>query len=202
MSTHSTATIRSFRALPLLAIFNVLLLSSISHSLLAQFGAPDQGANKVEWLSLEEAMQRMETEPRKIFIDLYTDWCGWCKRMDASTLSNPMIVEYLNEKWYAIKFNAEQKDPITFNGKEYLYVPSGSRGYHQLAYELAGGRLSYPTTVYLDERGAPIQAIPGFKDAPSLDKILKFFGENHYLTQSWVAFQMEYKSPLGQTGSN
>jgi thioredoxin-related protein len=153
-------------------------------------------ADGINWMTFEEAMAAMEKEPKKVFIDLYTDWCGWCKKMDANTFSNATVAAYMNEKFYAVKFDAEQQQPVVYKGKEFTFVPSGRRGYNQLAAELAAGRLSYPTTVYLDENSDPIQAIPGYKDAYYMDKILKFFGENHYRTKTWVQFQETYESPL------
>jgi len=189
----------------------LVLLSTLSLGTVSVFGQtptaiaaaqPHPTTAKVEWLTFEEAMKRLETEPRKVFIDIYTDWCGWCKRMDANTFANPTIAGYLNDKWYAVKFDAEQKTPITYKGKEYTFVPSSSRGYNQLAAELTGGRLSYPTTVYLDEQGNPIQSIPGYKDAYNMDKILHFFGENHHLNNSWVEFQQSYQSPLREGATN
>lgn len=183
----------SFGILILLSLF-VLPKESKAQNTVTLSQAP-----QIEWLTFEEAMKRMETEPRKVFIDVYTDWCGWCKRMDANTFTNGEISSYLTEKWYAVKFDAEQKTPVRYKGKEYTFVPSSSRGYNELAVELTGGRLSYPTTVYLDENSDIIQALPGYKDAFNLDKVLKFFGENHYLKRTWVAFQQEYKSPLQST---
>ena len=183
----------SFGILILLSLF-VLPKESKAQNTVTLSQAP-----QIEWLTFEEAMKRMETEPRKVFIDVYTDWCGWCKRMDANTFTNGEISSYLTEKWYAVKFDAEQKTPVRYKGKEYTFVPSSSRGYNELAVELTGGRLSYPTTVYLDENSDIIKALPGYKDAFNLDKVLKFFGENHYLERTWVAFQQEYKSPLQST---
>ena len=153
-------------------------------------------ADGINWMTFEEAMAAMEKEPKKVFIDLYTDWCGWCKKMDKNTFANGTVAAYMNDKFYAVKFDAEQKLPVVYKGKEYTFVPTGGRGYNQLAAELAAGRLSYPTTVYLDENSDPIQAIPGYKDAYSMDKILKFFGEDHYRNQTWVQFQETYVSPL------
>lgn len=156
-------------------------------------------SSQIEWLTFEEAIKRQQEEPRKIMVDLYTDWCGWCKRMDASTFGNEMIGEYLNEKWYAVKFDAEQKEAVMYKDEAHNFVASGRRGYNELAHRLTKGRLSYPTIVYLDENADIIQAIPGFKDAKAQDKILKFFGENHFRDQTWADFQMEYKSPITAT---
>ncbi len=67
------------------------------------------GQGNVQWITWEEAMELSKTEPRKIVVDVYTDWCGWCKKMDKATFQDEEIVEYINENYYAIKFNAEMR---------------------------------------------------------------------------------------------
>jgi thioredoxin-related protein len=150
---------------------------------------------KINWITFEEAIERNKKKPKKIFIDVYTDWCGWCKVMDKQTFTDPIIVDYINQNYYAVKFNAEGTQPILFKGKLYEFVPSGNRGYHQLAAELLQGRLSYPTVVFLDEKMDLLQPIPGFRKPPEMDLILKYFGGNHYKTTSYDVFQQQYKSP-------
>ncbi len=153
---------------------------------------------KLNWLTPEEAYALSKNEPRKFFFDLYTNWCGWCKKMDATTFSNPVIAEYLSKKYYAVKFNAEMPDTVHFNNNAYPFVSAGMRGYNEFAYELSDGKLTYPTIVFLDEQAKVIQAIPGYRDAEELDKILKYFGENHYRTTDWQTFSNNYKSPFAQ----
>lgn len=89
-----------------------------------------------------------EKDKKKIVVDIYTDWCGWCKRMDASTFQDPKVIKAINKNFYAVKFNAEQKEDINFKSKVYQFVPQGNRGYHSLAAEITQGRLSYPTFVF------------------------------------------------------
>ena len=72
---------------------------------------PKDSSSQVNWLSFEDAVNSSQQEQRKIFIDVYTDWCGWCKKMDATTFSDPEVVEILQNKFYHVKFNAEQRDP-------------------------------------------------------------------------------------------
>ena len=67
---------------------------------------PAEGSG-VKWLTFEEAVEKSKTEKRKIFIDVYTDWCGWCKVMDKNTFNDPEVAKLLNEKFYPVKFNAE-----------------------------------------------------------------------------------------------
>lgn len=80
-------------------------------------------------MTLKEAQEAQKKQPRKIVVDVYTGWCGWCKRMDATTFAHPEVVKYANENFYAVKFDAETQELVKFNGKEYKYASQGSRGY-------------------------------------------------------------------------
>lgn len=150
----------------------------------------------VKWYTVEEAFALTKKEPRKIMIDVYTDWCSWCKVMDSKTFSNQVIADYLNKNFYPVKFNAEQKANIDLNGKTYKFVDSGSRGYHELAAELLNGNLGYPSTVFLDEQTKMIQPVQGYIKAKEFDGIVKFIGSNDYKTKKWEDFQAAYVSPV------
>ena len=152
----------------------------------------------VKWLTIEEAFALSKTEPRKIIIDVYTDWCSWCKVMDNSTYTNQIIAEYLNNKFYPVKFNAEQKEDIVINGTTYKFVASGSRGYHELAAALLRGQLGYPSTVFLDETTRMIQPVQGYLKPRQFDEIIKFIGEDHFKMKSWEEFRSSYHSPIAE----
>ena len=77
----------------------------------------------VKWMSFEQAIERSKSEKRKIFIDVYTDWCGWCKVMDKSTFSEARVAKILNEKFYPVKLDAEQREDIVFSGNTFKFVP-------------------------------------------------------------------------------
>jgi thioredoxin-related protein len=149
----------------------------------------------VKWLTFEQAVEKSKTEKRPIFIDVYTDWCGWCKVMDKNTFNDVQVSKLLNEKFYAVKFNAEQHEDVVFQGTTFKFVPSGGKGYHQLAAALLNNQLSYPTVVFLNEDFAMIQPLPGYKKADEFHKIAQFIGEGYYKTVKWDAFQNQYKSP-------
>lgn len=150
----------------------------------------------VKWYTIEEASTLSKKEPRKILVDVYTDWCGWCKVMDRNTYSNQVIADYINKTFYAVKFNAEQKEDVVFNGKTYKLVQSGSRSYNQLAYELLKGSLGYPSTVFLDEQSNIIEPVQGYIKPVEFDQILKFIGSNAFKTTKWEEFRSSYVSPI------
>ena len=149
-------------------------------------------AAQINWLTWEQAQELNKKEPRKFIVDVYTNWCGWCKKMDKETFALPEIAKYVNKHFYAIKFDAETKTPIRVKDEDYEYIKSGNSGYHKLAAEIMFGKMSYPTVVFLDEKLNVIQPIPGYKDGPSLDKIMKYFAEDYYKTTPWKKYEEMY----------
>ncbi len=150
--------------------------------------------SKVNWMTWEEAMIKSKVEKKKIFVDIYTDWCGWCKKMDKVTFNDPVIAKYLNKNFYSVKMNGEAKETIQFNDKEYKFIKSGKRGYHELAAWLMRGRMGYPTVVFLDENLNIIQPIPGFLPPEKFEPIMTYFGAGHYKKTPWEMYQKKYKN--------
>lgn len=153
---------------------------------------------EVNWMSIEEAEKMNKKEPRKIMVDVYTDWCGWCKKMDMETFGNPVIAEYLNKNYYAVKLNAEEKSEITFNGTSYKFVPQGSRGYHELAAGLLNGKMSFPSIAYLNEKLQLLGAIPGYQTPPGIEPLLNYIAENKFISQSLEDYQKTFQSKLNK----
>ncbi|WP_020530683.1 thioredoxin family protein [Flexithrix dorotheae] len=157
---------------------------------------PMEDPVEIEWLTIEEAVERSKKEPRKIFVDVYTDWCGWCKKMDANTFNNPVIAKYISENYYAVKFNAEQKEDVEFKGQVFKYVASGRRGYHELAVALLNQKLSYPTVVFIQEELEWVYPIPGYQKPENLHPILKYMAEGTSKEVTWEQFSKTYQSPF------
>ncbi|MBI1183005.1 DUF255 domain-containing protein [bacterium] len=154
---------------------------------------------EIEWMSLSEAQQRIQQKPKKIFVDLYTDWCGWCTVMDRNVFSHPVIQEKMEKYFYAVKFNAEKEDSLRFNGELYKLLPRGGRPLHQWAkkYGSTPQGLSYPTTIYFNESLQLLQTIPGYHDAHTMEMILEFIGGDYpYRGIDWEVFQKTYKSQI------
>ncbi|XOV94552.1 MAG: thioredoxin family protein [Bacteroidota bacterium] len=159
-------------------------------------------AQEIKWYSFEEAVALSKEKPKKLLIDIYTDWCGWCKKMDADAYSNQHLVDYINKNYYAVKFNAEQKEDIEFSDHTFKFLVNGRRGVHELAIALTNNKLSYPTTVFMDEEFRIIQPIAGYMTAKDMAPILAYFGENKYTDTSWSEFQKDYKNPVSLSAKN
>ena len=146
----------------------------------------------IKWLTWKQMQEAQKKEKRKVFVDVYTEWCGWCKRMDATTFSDPEIVKYANENFYAIKFDAETREIINYKGKDYKYISQGYRGYNELAAEILGGQMSYPTSVYLDENLNQIFPVPGYQEPKVFETVLHFVHSNSYKTGTFETYQSEF----------
>lgn len=142
----------------------------------------------VKWYTIEEVQELNKKNPRKVYIDMYTDWCGWCKVMDKNTFTDAQVIDHLNSNFYPVKFDAEGKEEVMFKDKAYSYVANGSRGYHELAATLMQGKLSYPTSVFLDEELNLISPLPGYLTPERMIPVLEFIGEDHYKTTSYQDF--------------
>ena len=147
-------------------------------------------AQDINWISWEEAvaLSKTDAQPKKIFVDVYTDWCGWCKKMDKNTFQNPEVSKYMEDNFYMVKMDAEGKDPIEYQGKTFKFVPSGRRGYHELAAALLQGKMSYPTVVFLDEQLNMLSPVPGYQQVDPFMQIAKYFGDNIYKDKDWESY--------------
>ncbi len=150
-------------------------------------------AQEVTWLSWNEATKLAETDenPKKIFVDVYTDWCGWCKKMDKDTFQNEEVAKYMSENYYMVKLDGEGKEPIEFKGKTFKFVASGRNGYHEFAAALMQGKMSYPTTIFLDEKMNMLSPVPGYQKPDAFLQIAKYFGENIHKEKDWKTYTEE-----------
>lgn len=150
---------------------------------------------QITWMSWDEAVAANKKEPKKLLVDVYTEWCGWCKRMDAVVFTDPAVAAYVKENFYAVKFDAEQKKTIKYDGHTFNFNPNASRrGVHDLAVALLDSRMSYPSIVYLDENRERISISPGFKPADKFINELNFIQGGHYKTKTY----QEYLDGLGK----
>lgn len=154
----------------------------------------------INWMSIEEVEKAMAKEPKKIMIDVHTKWCGPCKMMMKNTFTNADVISYINQNYYAVKFDAEGPESVTFLGTSYSnpsYDParaSGRNGTHELTMAIApvNGRVAYPTIVYMDEDFKILSPVQGYQQPAQILPILHYFGDNAYKSISWSDYSSSY----------
>ncbi|KAA0990798.1 thioredoxin family protein [Dyadobacter aurulentus] len=145
--------------------------------------------DQIHWLTIEEAFEKVKKEPKKVMIDLYTDWCGWCKVMDRETFKNKAVVAYVNAKYYAVKLDAEQRKTIVLGDKKFEFLPQGAKGINQIALALTNNQPSFPTTVFLDDQFNMIQPLAGYLKPKEFHEVITFFGEDFYKKEDFENYK-------------
>ena len=154
----------------------------------------------INWMSIAQVQEAMKKEPRKVMIDVYTNWCGPCKMMMKNTFTDPTVIAYLNEHYYAVKFNAEGNIDVDFKGNIYKnpdFNPAKTKsrnGTHEFTKAIApvNGRIAYPTIVYMDETFNILTPVQGYLKPVQIMPILSYFGDGAYKTTDWQTYQGSY----------
>lgn len=150
-------------------------------------------AQEIKWMSMNEALKAQEKEPRKIFMDAYTTWCGPCKLLDRNTFTNKDVINFINKNYYPVKFNAEGNEEINYRDRTFTnpdFDPSrkGRNSQHQFA--TAMKVTGYPSLVFFDEEANLIGPIPGYRTPHQLELFLKMFlGEDYKEITTPEAFE-------------
>ena len=157
-------------------------------------------AQEINWMSMNEALEAQKKDPKKIFVDAYTTWCGPCKLLDKNTFTNKDVVAYINKHYYAVKFNAEGDEVVNFKDKVFKnpgYDPEkkGRNAVHEFA--IAMGVSAYPTMVFFDENAGFLTPVKGYLTPQKLEIFLKIFATNDYkkvkTDEEWKKYQEEFE---------
>ena len=152
----------------------VVILSLCSISMFSQ---------KIKWMSMQEALDAQEKKPKKIFMDVYTDWCGPCKVLEKKTLEHKEVAKFINDNFYPVKFNAEGNEEFEYLGNTYTNpnYKEGRRGRNSQHVFASSLKITgYPTMAFFDERANFIFPVTGFHTPPQLEIYLKMVQSNDY----------------------
>lgn len=160
------------------SLFILFLLTVFCHAAYSQ--APQNKTSQgPSWLSFEEAVTAAEKNDKKILIDIYAPWCGWCRKMQAEVYTIPEVLAYLNEHFEIGRVNIDERgDTVNFNGYQF----SSS----ELGYGL--GAEGTPTTIFLEPNADYITRVPGYVGTEEFLKVLRFIGSEAFREQSYQEY--------------
>lgn len=168
----------------------ILVLFAVFITASSFINVKEQENDKVNWLSLQQLKEVYAKNPKPVILDIYTSWCGWCKVMDRETYGKKKVISYINDNYYAVKFDAETKDTVEFAGKKYGY--NAEYKTNELAIHLTYGQLGYPTTVLLASIDAQPAPLSGYLKPKELEGPLKFFGDGAYKSSNYPEFMKKF----------
>ena len=168
----------------IVAIITIIFIYGFSYNL------PKEN-EKINWLPINEVEAKFKLSPKPILVDLYTDWCYWCKVMDSRTYQNEKVIAYINEHFYAVKLNAETRDTISWDNKFYSY--NARYKINQFTLFATKSRLQFPSTIIFTRVNDPV-SIPGYLRTGDIESILKYFGEGNYNKMSFPEFSRTFKN--------
>lgn len=162
-------------------------------------------AQEINWVSFEEALELQKKTPKKIMMDVYTVWCGPCKMLDKNTFHNADVAEYVNENYYAVKFNGEGNEVVKYKDKTFTnpnykaeYAKRRNSAHELTRYFQISG---YPTVLFLDEKADVIFPSVGYINTAKLELYLKLFKNDDHkniktqdeFTEYCKTFKYEFK---------
>ncbi len=139
---------------------------------------PPPAESLIAWKSFDEGVTLAKQTNKKLLVDVYTNWCTWCKKMDSEVYTNKNVVKLINEHFVASKLNAESSKEIFYKGKKL--------DESELAREL--GTTGYPTTIFFDQQSEPITSLPGYSPPENFVNVLGFIGQDYYKTISYQQY--------------
>jgi thioredoxin-related protein len=147
------------------AVFFAIALLAVSG--VASAGKP--APSSVQWTGWDAGLKRAAAVNRPVLVDVYTDWCGWCRRMDRDVYQRDDVRAYLSRRFVTVKLDAESSNPATYATRRYTESSLAAR------FRVTG----YPTTLFLKPNGEHLVNVPGYVPADRFLLLLRYIGDGH-----------------------
>lgn len=172
-------------------IFGRLILIGIISVLFASCIGTSNGDRDFDYYTMANAQKMAESNDKKIIVDVYTDWCTFCKQLENEVYPDDRIGQVVNEYFYVVRINAESDEMLVYNGKKI-----SMRDFAELL-----GVSTYPSTVFIDKSGTTIGQQSGYMEVEVFEKLLAFVGSSAYRTMQFDEFSVN-SLPFRSGGRN
>ncbi len=139
---------------------------------------------EIPWINFEEAVIRNKKDPKKFMVYVYSNNCGWCRKMEKETFSDSAISDFISRHYHPVKINNNFKKNIQYDNRSFRYLPANEAnntgGYHELIAILLEGRLAYPSIAYLNEDMVYLGVDRGYKNVSAFLERLRLIGDGEF----------------------
>ena len=163
----------------------------------ALFAAPTKA--QVQWQTIEQASQvDTKTNKKMFFIDFSTSWCGWCKKMDRDTFSDPVVAAILNKYYIPVKFDAEGNSTFTWNGTKYsnTQAPGQKAQIHPFTRAILGQKVGFPSFAIMNKGGGLTQILQGYQGAYEFSMQLWYICSGDNQRYTFEEYQQIFQSEI------
>ncbi len=154
---------------------------------------------QVKWQTIEQAAQTDTKKNKKLFfIDFSTSWCGWCKKMDRDTFSDPVVAAILNKYYIPVHFDAEGKSTFTWDGTKYSNTPKpGQKAQtHPFTRAILGQKIGYPSFAIFNSNAGLKQVLQGYQSAYDFSMVLWYVCQGHDQHYTWEEYQKAFPTEI------
>lgn len=141
---------------------------------------------EIQWHDFNEGLELAKAEGKNVFIEFYTDWCGYCKKMDKTTFKDPQVIGMINKNYVPIRVNGDSRDTVDVDG----WI-TDERNLTRSEYGVTG----YPTYVFLESDGAKITKLPGYQRSDRLLTVLDYLKSDLYKKVTFKEYLSEKTAP-------
>lgn len=167
----------------LVAISVILAIVIGSYFAINANGSEINSGNDEKGKSFEEILKLAQKDKKKVVVNVYADWCSWCKKMERETFPNQDVQKELKRNFYFYRMNGESNDIVEYDGRKWTKA--------QLT--KAFGIRGFPATIFLNYNSQPITVLPGYVDAQTFTNILKYIGDDLYTKMTFDDFMKKNK---------
>jgi thioredoxin-related protein len=161
--------------------FLLILLASVFTFISVHAG----GKTEIKWRKFNTGLAEAKKTNKKVFIDVYTDWCKWCKKLDAEVYSDQTVIDYINKHYVPVKMNGESNDSVHFKDQSFT----------ESTLSQAFGVTGFPTLIFLASNGDPINKLGSYLPKEQLLQIAEYIGEDYYKNKTWDDFVKQNNAP-------
>ncbi|WP_309493394.1 thioredoxin family protein [Candidatus Hecatella orcuttiae] len=107
-----------------------------------QPSSPSEGS--INWRhDFHEALNLAQVEGKLLMMEFYADWCGWCRKLDMETYTDPRLAAFLNEEFIPLKIDVENRENLVLADRYRVW--------------------ELPTIVFLTPAGEEVGRIVGYR---------------------------------------